>query len=86
LRRSKEVPCSLTSDAIGGGEEFGELPDLIRQISHLVSDDIGSKFFDCCIERLLVEKVAQDWNNASGAEPVDFLWRPGHGRNDISFS
>ena len=58
LRRSQEVPCSLTSDPIGRGEEFGELPDLIGQISHLVSDDIGSKVFDCFIERLRVEEVA----------------------------
>ena len=30
-------------------------------------------------------KVAQDWNNARGAKPIHFLWRSGHGRNDMSF-
>ena len=72
-------------ELIGRDEEFGELPDLIRQISHLVGDDIGSKVFDCFIERLRVEEIAQDWNSARGAKPVDFLWRPGPGRNDMSF-
>ena len=86
LRRSQQVPRSLASGAIGRGEELGELRDLIRQISHLVSDDIGSEVFDCRVERLRVEEVAQDWSNASGAKPVDFLRRPGHSRNDMSFS
>jgi len=51
----------------------------------LVNDDIGSKVFDRRGERLLVEEVAQDWSNASGAKFIDFFWRPGHGRDDMSF-
>jgi hypothetical protein len=53
----------------GRGEELGELPDVVRQISHLVSDDIGLKVFDRRGERRLVEEIAQDRSDPSGAEP-----------------
>jgi hypothetical protein len=50
-----------------------------------VNDDIGSEVLDRGGERPLVEEVAQDWNDASGAESLDFLWRPGHRRDDMAF-
>ena len=84
MRRSQEVLCSLASDPIGRGEEPGELPDFVRQITHLMNDNIGSKVFDRRDERLLVEEVAQDRSRASDAESVNFLWSPRHGRNDMS--